>query len=934
MAQSNGSIVPAPAPLDINDSGTVINSIKLFKSKFDLYLRANELDAKPDGFKVAVLLSVIGDDAYELLETLNATSSAATVETIFKTLQEYYEPKYNVIIEQFNFFRRKQEEFETFDKFLRDIKTIAKRCNFGDLENTMVKVRIVLGVKNRALQERLLRAPDLTLSQTVEHCKSAELAKQQQEVLHKSDEVDVHNMTNTGNTKTKSVKNNSKWQDFSKKDRSSSSSVDVEYDCKKCGRRHGYKKCFAFGKSCIKCGKLNHFAVGCRDVTQLHKEVNNIGKNENIKVVSDNEPGYKLFDIMSVEIWNINAQSKKNGWSKIVKVNDNCKINFKLDTGSDIDIIPIKDVGSVELVCEANKEKICTRFIIVDDSKTRCVPILGLKTCIKLRLINRSKVESIESNVCLNSLIKDYKEVFDGGLGCFPGEYKIKIKENSEPRLNPPRRVPESIKEELKNTLSEMCELDVIVKVERPMSWSSNLVIVEKRDKSLRVCLDPVELNKVIIRDQFLIPTLEELRLNLNNKNWFTLFDLKNGFWQIKLDEQSSNLCTFSTPFGFYRFTRLPFGLSCAPEDIQKRSIECFGDINNVYIYFDDLLIATEDEKTHDEVVIQVLERAKKFNIKFNCAKVKYKQHEIKYVGMTFSNEGMKPDEDRVKALLGLKPPKCKLELQRLLGAFNYLRQFIPNMSTLITILRDLLKKMCVGYGCDSSQTGLGSCLLQEGRPVAFSSRSLNEAEQKYPQIEKEMLSIVYACRKFHNYVYGHVTQVMTDHSPLVSIFGKNFDKVISVRLQKMKMKLIIYDLHVEYLPGKLMFIADLLSRNYLDEEENEQEIEGVIHAIEYKNINVTEIAKETENDEILKSVVKMFTEGWPKDKKQVPECIRHYWRLKENISMDQGILYYDSRIVIPSKLKLAVLKLIHEGHNGTQDVVESKTVGLLDFYG
>jgi len=128
----------------------------------------------------------------------------------------------------------------------------------------------------------------------------------------------------------------------------------------------------------------------------------------------------------------------------------------------------------------------------------------------------------------------------------------------------------------------------------------------------------------------------------------------------------------------------LPFGLSCAPEEFQKRSIECFRDINNVYIYFDDLLIATEDEKTHDEIVIQVLERAKKFNIKFNCAKVKYKQHEIKYVVMTFNNEGMKPDEDRVKALLGLKPPKCKLELQRLLGAFNYLRQFIPNMSTLL----------------------------------------------------------------------------------------------------------------------------------------------------------------------------------------------------------------------------------------------------------
>lgn len=255
MAQSNGSIVPAPAPLDINDSGTVINNIKLFKSKFDLYLRANELDAKTDGLKVAVLLSVIGDNTYELLETLNATSSAATVETIFKTLQGYFEPKYNVIIEQFNFFQRKQEEFETFDKFLRDIKTIAKRCNFGDLENTMVKVRIVLGVKNKGLQERLLRAPDLTLNQTVEHCKSAELAKQQQEVLHRSDEVDVH-MTNT-----EAVKNNSKWQDFSKKDRTSSSSIDVEYDCKKCGRRHGYKV-FCFWEVLYQMWKIESFCSG------------------------------------------------------------------------------------------------------------------------------------------------------------------------------------------------------------------------------------------------------------------------------------------------------------------------------------------------------------------------------------------------------------------------------------------------------------------------------------------------------------------------------------------------------------------------------------------------------------------------------------------------------------------------------------------------
>lgn len=129
-------------------------------------------------------------------------------------------------------------------------------------------------------------------------------------------------------------------------------------------------------------------------------------------------------------------------------------------------------------------------------------------------------------------------------------------------------------------------------------------------------------------------------------------------------------------------------------------------------------------------------------------------------------------------------------------------------MSTLITPLRELLKKKCRYWTeahtevinklkkiVNGSQTGLGCCLLQGNRPIAFPSRSLDETEERYPQIEKEMLSILYACKKINNYIYGNTTKVMTDHSPLVQIFQKNFNKVISVRLQKMKMKLIIYDL-------------------------------------------------------------------------------------------------------------------------------------------
>lgn len=178
MAHSSESTISVPSPLIIVDSPMVINNIKVFKEKFGVYLKASGIDRKNEKLKAAILLSTIGRDAFELLKKLNYTSENATVEDMFKVLLDYYELKFNVFIEQF--FQRKQEEFESFDSFLRDVKSIAQKCDFGRLENNMIKVRVVLGLRDRSLQERLLlRAPDLTLDQIIEHCKLAELAKHQ-----------------------------------------------------------------------------------------------------------------------------------------------------------------------------------------------------------------------------------------------------------------------------------------------------------------------------------------------------------------------------------------------------------------------------------------------------------------------------------------------------------------------------------------------------------------------------------------------------------------------------------------------------------------------------------------------------------------------------------------------------------------------------------
>jgi hypothetical protein len=154
---------------------------------------------------------------------------------------------------------------------------------------------------------------------------------------------------------------------------------------------------------------------------------------------------------------------------------------------------------------------------------------------------------------------------------------------------------------------------------------------------------------------------MNEIRMSLSNKMWYSLLDLKNGFWQIKLCEESSNIRSFSTLFRYYKFTRLPFGLSCAPEEFQKQNQKCFEDIENIKIYFDDILIAAKDEKTHDIAVKSVLKRTKSVGIKFNEDKFIYKKKEINYLSMIFSMEGMKVEPDRVEAINRLKEPKNKV---------------------------------------------------------------------------------------------------------------------------------------------------------------------------------------------------------------------------------------------------------------------------------
>jgi hypothetical protein len=196
------------------------------------------------------------------------------------------------------------------------------------------------------------------------------------------------------------------------------------------------------------------------------------------------------------------------------------------------------------------------------------------------------------------------------GIGLFPGEYRISVNPDVKPVVHAARKVPIALQKRLKEELQDMQKKEVIAPVEKPTEWVSSLVVVEKRESGkLRICLDPRDLNRAIRREYHPLPTLEEVTAKLSNAKFFTKLDARSGYWQIKLDQESSMLTTFNTPFGRFRFLRMPFGIHSAQDVFQRLVDRTFGDLPGVAAIIDDILVFGETKEEHDtnlEAVLQL----------------------------------------------------------------------------------------------------------------------------------------------------------------------------------------------------------------------------------------------------------------------------------------------------------------------------------------
>ena len=465
-------------------------------------------------------------------------------------------------------------------------------------------------------------------------------------------------------------------------------------------------------------------------------------------------------------------------------------------------------------------------------------------------------------------LLHKFSHVFassDSDLGCTNLIYHEVPVVDDAPVSQRYRRIPPSQYEEVKNHIKKLLEQKVIRESSSP--YSSPLVIVRKKDGSIRLCVDYRRLNAKTRKDAFPLPRIEESLDSLSGAKWFSTLDLASGYNQVEMLERDRPKTAFCTPFGLYEFNRMPFGLCNAPGTFQRLMERILGDqrFQSLLLYLDDVVVFSSTFEDHLRRLELVLSRFEQCNLKVKFSKCSFFRSEVSYLGHVISTQGVSTDPAKIRAVAEWRSPQNGGELASFLGFASFYRRFVKNFASLAAPLHALsalgspkkgrrplpthmfrqhwspecegafqgLKRRLVtapvlAYAdftrpftleIDASHQGLGAVLSQEvegrRRPVAYASRGLRSSErnmENYSSMKLELLGLKWAVTdKFREYLIGNKFTVLTDNNPLSHLQTAKLGAVE----QRWVSELARFDYEIVYRPGRQNGAADALSRQY-----------------------------------------------------------------------------------------------------------------------
>src|SRR6266498_3819471 len=400
----------------------------------------------------------------------------------------------------------------------------------------------------------------------------------------------------------------------------------------------------------------------------------------------------------------------------------------------------------------------------------------------------------------------------------------------------------------MKEEIEQMLKEGIIKKSKSP--WASPVVLVSKKDGSIRFCVDYKKVNDLTIVDAHPLPIVNDTVDKIGGKKYYTSIDLASNYWQVEIDENSQDIIAFVTPWGLYQFNVMLFGLTNAPATFQRLMNYVLHDYLNdfVVVYLDDILICSDTFKEHLAHLRKVFIKLQEANLVIKLKKCKFGQRKIKFLGHTIRIDELRIDPENIEKIINYPIPTDVTGVRKFMGLCNYYRKFVKDLSKFSKPLRCLLKKNVkflwgpkeqetfeklkkilteasvllfpnfdkpFVLGTDASLKGLEAVLEQEDengnlRPVAYASRSLIPAEKNYHTTDLECLAIIWSVKHFHKYLINKPFKIFTDHSAL-----KSLQKILELTRRRARwiMKLQQYNYTIEHRFEKKNQNADALLR-------------------------------------------------------------------------------------------------------------------------
>jgi transposase InsO family protein len=545
---------------------------------------------------------------------------------------------------------------------------------------------------------------------------------------------------------------------------------------------------------------------------------------------------------------------------------------------------------------------------------------------------------------------------------------------SSKPLKQVLRRHPLVHTEEIDRQVKAMLAQDVIESSSSP--WSSNVVIVKKKDNSLRFCIDYRKLNDVTVKDSYPLPRITDCLDALSTGRYFSAFDLRSGYFQVMMEEEDKGKTSFVTRSGLYQFKVMPFGVTNGPATFQRLMDLTMAGLNYqiCLVYLDDIILMSRTVEEHLERLVLILDRLRKAGLKLKPSKCSLLQKRIHFLGHVVSEDGIATDPLKVQAVVEWPEPTNTREVRSFVGLCSYYRRFVQDFARIAEPLHKLTGKRVkfewdsacqlafeklkgrlvtspilampqdegqYRLDTDASDDAIGAVLSQiqngEERVIAYASRLLNRAERNYCVTRRELLAVVYFCKQFRTYLLGRQFLIRTDHSALRWL--RNMPDPIGQQARWLEL-LEEYQFEVEHRPGKKHINADALSRKPCRQCTRDEDtvVVGMIK-VDKKNSQRLDSERLFHTDELARDYAKdtlatfhrLFQDGaeqipW-EDVIGLDRVTKGLWRQWDRMTKVEGVLYREwissdglvkrLQLVPPQSIRRELMKRSHEGVTG-----------------